>query len=183
MQQHAKFARVAAAVSAGLVGAVLSAQTPTNSPTYPMTRKSDHVDTYHGTKVPDPYRWLEDDTSAETAAWVTAQNNVTFPYLEKIPFRAALTDRVIKLNDYEKYSAPSQKGPYFFFSKNSGLQNQSVLYIQKGADGTPEVLIDPNTWSTDGTTRLSAFAPSKDAKRMCSSSTLRIPTWSATPAS
>ena len=164
MQQHAKFARVAAAVSAGLVGAVLSAQTPTSSLTYPMTRKSDHVDTYHGTKVPDPYRWLEDDTSAETAAWVTAQNNVTFPYLEKIPFRAALTDRVIKLNDYEKYSAPSQKGPYFFFSKNSGLQNQSVLYIQKGADGTPEVLIDPNTWSTDGTTRLSAFAPSKDAK-------------------
>ena len=161
---RAKFVRVAAAVSAGLVGAVLTAQTPTNSPTYPMTRKSDHVDTYHGTKVPDPYRWLEDDMSAETAAWVTAQNNVTFPYLEKIPFRAALIDRVFKLNDYEKYSAPSQKGPYFFFSKNSGLQNQSVLYIQKGADGTPEVLIDPNTWSKDGTTRLSVFAPSRDAK-------------------
>jgi prolyl oligopeptidase len=158
----ARFARVAAAVSAGLVTAVLSAQTAV--PTYPMTRKSDHVDTYHGTKVPDPYRWLEDDTSAETAAWVTAQNNVTFPYLEKIPFRKSLTERVLKLNDYEKFTAPSQKGPYFFFSRNSGLQNQSVLYIQKGVDGTPDVLIDPNSWSADGTTRLSVFAPSKDAK-------------------
>jgi prolyl oligopeptidase len=160
--QLARFARVAAAVGAGLVTAVLSAQTAV--PTYPMTRKSDHIDTYHGTKVPDPYRWLEDDTSAETAAWVTAQNNVTFPYLEKIPFRKSLTERVLKLNDYEKYTAPSQKGPYFFFSRNSGLQNQSVLYIQKGVDGTPEVLIDPNSWSADGTTRLSMFAPSKDAK-------------------
>jgi prolyl oligopeptidase len=162
MQIQAGLTRLAAAIGAALVTSALLAQNAV--PTYPMTRKSDHVDTYHGTKVPDPYRWLEDDTSAETAAWVTAQNNVTFPYLEKIPFRKALVDRVIKLNDYEKYSAPSQKGPYFFFSKNSGLQNQSVLYIQKGLDGTPEVLIDPNTWSTDGTTRLSAFAPSKDAK-------------------
>ncbi len=162
MHIQAGFGRGGAVVGAVLVTAMLTAQQTV--PTYPMTRKSDHVDTYHGTNVPDPYRWLEDDTSAETAAWVAAQNSVTFPYLEKIPFRKALVDRVIKLNDYEKYSAPSQKGPYFFFSKNSGLQNQSVLYIQKGFDGAPEVLIDPNAWSTDGTTRLSAFAPSKDAK-------------------
>jgi prolyl oligopeptidase len=131
---------------------------------YPMTRTMDQVDTYHGTQVPDPYRWLEDDTSAETAAWVEAQNKVSFPYLEKIPFRKQLRDRVLQLNDYERYSAPSQKGPYFFFSKNQGLQNQSVLFVQKGFSGKPEVLIDPNTWSADGTVRLSTFAPSKDAK-------------------
>ena len=113
--------------------------------------------------MPDPYRWLEDDTSAETAAWVEAQNSVTLPYLERIPFRAELQARVLQLNDYEKYSAPLRKGPYFFFSRNSGLQNQSVLFIQQGLDGTPEVLIDPNTWSADGTVSLSVFAPSKDA--------------------
>ena len=142
------------AVTAGLAQKALD---------YPMTRKVDHVDTYHGTQVPDPYRWLEDDTSAETAAWVEAQNKVTFPYLEKIPFRKQITDRVLQLNKYERYSAPSQKGPYFFFSKNEGLQNQSVLFIQKGFGGKPEVLIDPNTWSDDDTMRLSTFVPSKDA--------------------
>jgi prolyl oligopeptidase len=131
---------------------------------YPTTRKADHVDTYHGVKVPDPYRWLEDDTSAETAAWVEAQNKVTLPYLERIPYRQQLQKRVKQLNDYAKYSAPSQKGPYVFFSKNEGLQNQSVLFMQKGFDGDPEVLIDPNTWSDDGTVRLAAFAPSKDAR-------------------
>ncbi|HEY7671098.1 MAG TPA: prolyl oligopeptidase family serine peptidase [Gammaproteobacteria bacterium] len=124
----------------------------------------DHVDDYHGTKVADPYRWLEDESSPETAAWIAAQNNVTFPYLEAIPFRAAIRARVIGLSDYERFSAPSRKGPYFFFSKNAGLQNQSVLFIQQGQDGVPEVLIDPNAWSTDGTVRLSAFAPSRDAK-------------------
>jgi prolyl oligopeptidase len=157
--------RAASAIGAVCLAASCARQPPAaNIPVYPITRKSDHVDTYHGTKVPDPYRWLEDDTSAETAAWVAAQNKVTFPYLEKIPYRAALTARVLKLNDYEKYSAPAQKGPYFFFSKNSGLQDQSVLYIQKGLAATPEVLIDPNAWSADSTTRLTVFAPSKDAK-------------------
>ena len=131
---------------------------------YPITRTVDHVDTYHGTKVPDPYRWLEDDTAAETAAWVEAQNKVTFAYLDKIPYRAALTKRLKSLFDYAKFSSPSRKGDYYFFSKNDGLQNQSVLYIQKGLNGTPEVLIDPNTWSADGTVRLAGFAPSKDAK-------------------
>jgi prolyl oligopeptidase len=131
---------------------------------YPKTRKVEQVDTYHGVAVPDPYRWLEDDNSAETASWVEAQNKVTFAYLERIPFRDALIKRVKALNDYEKYSAPFRKGPYVFFSKNDGLQNQSVLYYQRGMSGTPEVLIDPNTWSADGTVRLGAFAPSKDAK-------------------
>jgi prolyl oligopeptidase len=143
-----------------LTSAALLAQ---QAPEYPMTRKVDQVDMYHGTKVPDPYRWLEDDTSPDTGAWVEAQNKVSFPYLEKIPFRAKMRDRVLELNKYERYSAPSQKGPYFFFRKNEGLQNQSVLFIQKGVDGAPEVLIDPNTWSEDGTTSLTTFAPSKDA--------------------
>jgi len=131
---------------------------------YPKTRKVDQVDTYGGVKVADPYRWLEDDTSADTADWVQAQNKLTFGYLEAIPFRKALTDRVIALNNYEKISAPSRKGPYVFYNRNAGLQNQSVLYVQRGDDGKPEVLIDPNTWSGDGTVRLATFAPSRDAK-------------------
>jgi len=132
--------------------------------TYPTTKKIEHVDTYHGTKVADPYRWLEDDMSKETAAWVEAENKVTFPYLEAIPYRAQLHARVKQLNDYPKYGSPSRKGPYYFFSKNDGLQDQSVLYIQKGLDGTPEVLLDPNKWPGAPTTRLAGFAPSADAK-------------------
>ncbi len=143
------------------MSAALSAQSGFQ---YPDTRAVDHVDTYHGVKVPDPYRWLEDDTSADTAKWVEAQNKVTFAYLEKIPFRAQLTERLKQLYNYAKYSAPSRKGDYFFFRKNDGLQNQSVLFIQKGIEGKPEVLLDPNTWSADGTVLLNAFAPSKDAK-------------------
>ena len=130
---------------------------------YPQAKKVDHVDTYHGVQVPDPYRWLEDDNSAETAAWVEAQNKVTFGFLERIPFRAALKARLEALFNYPKYSAPMSKGERFFFSKNAGLQNQSVLYTQQGLAGTPEVLIDPNTWSADGTSRLGAFAPSRNA--------------------
>jgi prolyl oligopeptidase len=157
-------ARVSVSVAAVFVAASALVAQP---PQYPTTRKVEQVDTYHGVKVADPYRWLEDDTSAETAAWVEAQNKVTFPYLEKIPFRKQLHERVLALNKYERYSAPFRKGPYFFFNKNEGLQNQSVLYVQKGLEGTPEVLIDPNTPNgifKDPTDRLAAFAPSKDAK-------------------
>jgi len=130
---------------------------------YPVTRKVDQVDVYHGTKVADPYRWLEDDNSPATAAWVEAENKVTFPYLEAIPYRIQMQKRVKQVSDYAKYSSPSRKGPYYFFFKNEGLQDQSVLYIQKGLDGTPEVLLDPNKWE-GGTTRLGAFAPSADAR-------------------
>ena len=139
-------------------------QTASQRLDYPQTRKVDHVDTYHLTSVPDPYRWLEDDNSPETAQWVAAENKVTFGYLEKIPYRAQLKARLETLFNYPKFSAPARKGDYFFFSKNDGLQNQSVLYIQKGLSGTPEVLIDPNKWSEDGTTRLAAFSLSKDGK-------------------
>lgn len=129
--------------------------------TYPNTRKSDHVDTYHGTQIADPYRWLEDDRSAETADWVKAENKVTFDYLGQIPYRKQLQDRIEKVFNYPKYSAPSRKGDWFYFSKNDGLQNQSVLYRQNGLDGKPELVIDPNKLSADGTTRMTAFALSK----------------------
>ena len=142
----------------------LSASLSAQGLQYPDTRTVDHVDTYHGVKVADPYRWLEDDTSQETAAWVEAQNKVTFAYLEKIPYRAQLNKRLQALYNYAKFSAPSRKGDFYFFTKNDGLQNQSVLYIQRGLNGTPEVLIDPNTWSEDGTVRLTGYAASKDGK-------------------
>jgi len=136
-----------------------------NAPlTYPAARKTDHVDTYHGTAVADPYRWLEDDRSAETAEWVKAENKVTFDYLANIPYRKQLQNRLEQVYDYPKYSAPSRKGDWYYFSKNDGLQNQSVLYRQKGLTGTPEVVIDPNKLSADGTTRLGAFSLSKDGK-------------------
>jgi prolyl oligopeptidase len=131
---------------------------------YPNTRKVDHVDTYHGTAVADPYRWLEDDNSAETAKWVEEENKVTFSYLEKIPYRAKIKGRLEQLYNYPKIGAPFRKGDLYFFFKNDGLQNQSVLYVQTGLEGKPEVLIDPNKWSEDGTTRLGAFALSKDGK-------------------
>ena len=133
---------------------------------YPETKRGDAVDDYFGTKVPDPYRWLEGDAAVvpEVAAWVEAQNKVTFAYLEKIPFRQKIKDRLTQLYNYPKYSAPARRGDYFFYTKNDGLQNQSVWYRQKGLDGTPEVLLDPNKLSADGTTRLGAFSLSKDGR-------------------
>src|SRR3569832_1426645 len=108
-------------VALAVAGGALSAQ----QLAYPTTKKVDQVDVYSGTRVPDPYRWLEDDMSRETAAWVEAENKVTFPYLEAIPYRAQLQARVKELSDYPKYSSPSRKGPYYFFSKNAGLEDQS----------------------------------------------------------
>ena len=131
---------------------------------YPETKHTEHIDTYFGTKIADPYRWLEDDNSEETKAWVDAQNRVTFDYLGKIPYRTQVAARLKQLINYPRYSAPFRKGDTIFFYKNDGLQNQSVLYVQKGLDGTPEVLIDPNTFSKDGTIRLTNFDLSKDGR-------------------
>jgi prolyl oligopeptidase len=131
---------------------------------YPQTRKVDHADEYHGVKVADPYRWLEDDNSAETAKWVEDENRVTFAYLDKIPYRAKIKERLQQLYNYPKYTAPFRKGDLYFFSKNDGLQNQNVLYVQKGLNGTPEVLIDPNKFAEDGTARLTVFSLSKNGK-------------------
>jgi prolyl oligopeptidase len=142
--------------------AVLSGNGSAQKIEYPLTEKIEHIDDYHGVKVTDPYRWLEDDRSEETAAWVKAQNEVTFDYLDKIPFRQQIFTDLKKAFNYPKYSAPSKKGQYFYFYKNDGLQNQAVLYRQKGLDGSPEVVLDPNKLSIDGTTRLTVFSLSKD---------------------
>lgn len=131
---------------------------------YPKTKKIDQTDNYHGTIVSDPYRWLEDDKSVETADWVKAQNEVTNDYLSKIPYRAKLQNRLEEIYNYPKYSAPSKKGEWFYFYKNNGLQNQSVLYRQKGLTAEPELVLDPNALSAEGTTRLMQFSISKNGK-------------------
>lgn len=128
---------------------------------YPTTKKVDTVTDYFGTMVKDPYRWLEDDMSDETADWVSAQNEVTFDYLSSIPYREELKNRLEKLWNYEKIKAPFKEGDYTYFYKNNGLQNQYVLYCQKN-DEEPEVFLDPNTFSEDGTTSLGGISFSKD---------------------
>jgi prolyl oligopeptidase len=129
---------------------------------YPKTRKDKTiVDTYFNTKISDPYRWLEDDKSEETVEWVKAENTVTFDYLSKIPFRDAIKQRMEKVWNFEKFSAPFKEGDYYYYYKNNGLQNQSVLY-RKGQSGKEEVFLDPNTFSADGTTALSDVSFSKD---------------------
>ncbi|MGI9551445.1 MAG: prolyl oligopeptidase family serine peptidase [Aurantibacter sp.] len=128
---------------------------------YPTTIKADSVDTYFGTEVKDPYRWLEDDRSKETEAWVKEQNNATFGYLEKIPFRETIENRLEKLWNYEKVGSPFNEGDYTYFYKNDGLQNQYVVY-RHHADGEPEVFLDPNTFSDDGTTSLAGLSFTKD---------------------
>lgn len=129
---------------------------------YPETKKTDVVDTYFGVEVPDPYRWLEDDMSDETADWVRAQNEVTFDYLEQIPYRSRIKERLEKLWNYERISAPFKEGDYTYYYKNDGLQNHSVVYREK--DGNEEIFLDPNTFSNDGTTSLSALSFSKNSK-------------------
>lgn len=141
-----------------------SAQGSTQKLVYPKARKSDHVDDYFGTKVADPYRWLEDTDSVETKAWVEAQNQITFGYLNQIPERAKIKERLTKLYNYEKYGVPFREGGRYFYSKNDGLQNQSVIYTMTSLDGQPRVLIDPNTLSTDGTVALSGMEVSDDGK-------------------
>jgi prolyl oligopeptidase len=131
---------------------------------YPETKTIEHTDNYFDSIVPDPYRWLEDDRSTETGEWVKSQNEVSFDYLNKIPFRGAIRERLAKLWDYEKYSAPFKEGDYTYFYKNDGLQNQYVLYRQKG-ENTPEVFLNPNDFSTDGTTSLAGIDFSLDGSR------------------
>jgi len=135
---------------------------------YPVTDTVDHVDNYHGTSVPDPYRWLEDDVreSEAVSSWVGDQNKVTFAYLDTIPERTNIKKRMKELWDYERYSIPEKEGGVYFYSYNNGLQNQNVIHMQTGPEAEPELLIDPNTWSEDGTVALASYVPSPDGSHV-----------------
>lgn len=133
---------------------------------YPTTAKVDQIDEYHGVKIADPYRWLENPDTPETKAWVEAQNQVTFAYLNQIPARDKIKQRLTQLWDYEKYGIPFKEGDRYFYYKNDGLQNQAVLYTLKSLDDEPKVLIDPNTLSEDGTVALAGISISENGKFM-----------------
>jgi prolyl oligopeptidase len=156
--------RFTVALMLGIIASVSLAQESVVK--YPVTKKVEQKDDYHGTVVEDPYRWLEDDvrTSKDVAAWVEAQNQVTEKYLASIPQREGIKKRITELWNYEKISAPSKTGGKYFFSRNDGLQNQSVLYVQDSLDAPSRILLDPNTLTKDGTVALAGFVPSDDAK-------------------
>ncbi len=158
-----RFSRAALATVAAVLALAPAIDAKT---TYPQTRRIDHVDVYHGVQVPDPYRWLEDDVreSKPVAEWVEAENKVTFDYLEKLPAREAIEERLTELWNYEKIEGIFKAGGRYFMERNDGLQNQSVLYTMDALDGEPRVLLDPNTWSEDGTVALAGFAVSDDGR-------------------
>lgn len=147
-----------------LIAAVCSADCTYSQLQYPVSKKVDQADNYHGKLVSDPYRWLENDTSEETKQWVAAQNEVTFKFLESIPFRDSIKKRLAEVYNYERYGIPFHNSGFYYFYKNDGLQNQSVLYRQKGLNGNIEMIIDPNTFSADATTQLDDFEVSKNGK-------------------
>jgi prolyl oligopeptidase len=148
-----------------LLPAALSAQAPTRL-AYPETAKQNVADDYHGTRIADPYRWLEDPNSPETKAWVEAQNRVTFAYLERLPARGRIRARLTELWDYERYGVPSKEGPRYVFTRNDGLQNQAVVYQADTLDAQPRILLDPNTLSPDGTVALTSMAFTDDGRHM-----------------
>ncbi len=153
---------------AGAAGLLLSAALPAAPPVYPETKTVAQVDTYHGVEVADPYRWLEQDVreAPEVAAWVAAENAVTFDYLGRIPERAAIRERLAALWNYERVSVPFRAAGRTFFSRNDGLQNQAVLWVQDSLATPPRVLLDPNTWSADGTVALAGLAPDHGGRRL-----------------
>lgn len=138
----------------------------TQKMTYPQTKKVDQVDEFFGTRVEDPYRWLEDADSPETRAWIEAQNKLTFGYLSGIPERSRIRSRMMNLLKYERFGVPSKEGGRYFFTKNDGLQNQSVLYVANSLSAKPRVLLDPNKLSKDGTVALAGYAISRDGNYM-----------------
>ncbi len=158
--RHSVLCIIALAFSA----AFLVAQTDGATLVYPKAKTVDQVDDYHGVKVADPYRWLEDTDSADTHAWVEAENKLTFNYLEQIPYRGAIRDRMTKLWDYERFTVPELEGGRYFFEHNDGLQNQNVLLVAESLNAEPRVLLDPNTLSPDGTVALAGRAITDDGK-------------------
>jgi prolyl oligopeptidase len=144
---------------------------------YPTTAKVDQIDEYHGVKIADPYRWLENPDTPETQAWVEAQNQVTFAYLNQIPARDQIKQRLTQLWDYEKYGTPFKERDRYFYYKNDGLQNQSVLYTLKSLNDEPKVLIDPNTLSEDGTVALAGISISENAQFMAYSLSISGSDW------
>ena len=155
---------IVALSAAALSAAAVSAAESSFKMQYPATEKVEHVDEYHGVKVPDPYRWLEDTDSPQTRQWIERQNELTFGYLKNLPKREPIRARLTELWDYPRYGLPRKEGGRYFFTKNSGLQNQAVLYVQAALKGEPRELLDPNTLSKDGTVSLSEVSPSEDGK-------------------
>lgn len=150
--------------AAGLLAGCAQPGITTGDITYPLTATVDQVDVYHGTEVADPYRWLEDLDGPATREWIEAQNDLTFSYLDEIPFRGQIRDRLEELWNYEKFGVPREEGGQYFYTYNDGLQNQSVLYTMDSLDGDARVLIDPNTFSADGTVSLAGWSPSPDGR-------------------
>jgi prolyl oligopeptidase len=144
----------------------LAAQSDGGPLAYPKAKTVDQVDDYHGTKVADPYRWLEDTDAADTHDWVEAENKLTFSYLDQIPYRGAIRERLTKLWNYERFTAPFQQGGRYFYQHNNGLQNQNVLLVAESLNAEPRVLLDPNTLSSDGTVALAGSAITDDGKLM-----------------
>jgi prolyl oligopeptidase len=178
--RHATLAAAVAAALFGFGSAPVAAQScaATGTPlSYPVAKKVDQTDDYHGTKVADPYRWLEDANSLETKAWVDAENKVTQSWLAQIPQREAIRQRLTQLWNYERYSVPYKEGGRYFFSRNDGLQNQSVLYTMTSLSDTSRLLLDPNTLATDGTVALAGTAVSPDGKLLAYSTAASGSDW------
>ena len=171
---------VSLVLAAALAGAGILPVRADAKLTYPDTQRVDQVDDYHGTKVPDPYRWLEQDarTSTEVANWVTAENKVTQGWLAQVPQREPIKKRLTTLWNYERFSAPFQDGGHWFFTQNTGLQNQSVLFMTDSLGAAPTMVLDPNTWSTDGTIALGGLAASDDGKYLAYSRSVAGSDWS-----
>ncbi len=159
-----KIITIILALSLVTIGNKLAAQNKMINNTYPETKKGNVVDDYFGTKINDSYQWLENDTAADVTSWVDEQNKLTHNYLAQIPFRVKIKNRLTEIWNYPKYSSPFKEGDYYYFFKNDGLQNQSVLYRQLGINGEHEVFLDPNKLSNDGTSSLASITFSKDHK-------------------
>ena len=145
-----------------------AAPAPRASLVYPATERQELVESQFGAAVPDPYRWLEADVreDSKVAAWVAQQNALTNSYLATLPGRTTFEQRIRELYNFERFGVPQKQGNRYFYSRNTGLQNQNVLYVREGLNGPPRMLIDPNTWSKDGATALAEWSPSEDGRRL-----------------